>query len=95
MQPPWFGKSEKNLLLLKGWGFNAPVITPARDKVVESVEKRQFRHDHEGRIRATVLAQVAENRDYDDVATIAVKDFAKPKHSVIVFEPDVIMKPGL
>lgn len=82
------GKPEKNLMLLKGWGFTAPVLTPAREKVIENVERREFRHDHDGRIRARVLTQVADNKDYDEVATIAVKAYAEPKHDIIPFEAE-------
>lgn len=86
------GKPEKNLMLLKGWGFTAPVLTPARDKVIENIERREFRHDHEGRIRACALSEVAGNKDYDEVATIAVKRYAEPKRDVIPFE--AVSEPG-
>jgi hypothetical protein len=89
------GKREKNLMRLKGWAFNAPVMTPARERIIAVVEGREFRHDHEGKIRASVLAQVAANSDYDDVATIAVKDGAKPKHSVILFDAPLAPIPGM
>ena len=80
------GKDEKNLLLLKGWGLSAPVITPARSKVLEAIDRREFRNDHEGKIRARTIELVLENRDYDDVATIALKGYAEHKHDVIPFE---------
>jgi hypothetical protein len=82
------GKAEKNLMILKGWGFTAPVLTPAREKVIEAIERREFRHDQEGKIRARVLTEVAHNKDYDDVATIAVKAYAEPKRDVIPFEAE-------
>lgn len=80
------GKTEKNLMLLKGWGYNAPVITPARSKVLETIGRRDFRNDHQGMIRARVVEQANENRDYDDFATIAVKGYSEPKRDVISFE---------
>lgn len=89
------GKPEKNLMSLKKWGFNAPVMTPARNKVVESVETREFRNDRDGSIRAAVLRQVSENTDYDDVATIAVKEFIKPKNVLANFEMHTSLHSGL
>lgn len=86
------GKPEKNLMLLKGWGFTAPVITPARVKVLETIGRREFRNDHEGKIRARAIGQVADNNDYDEVATIAVKGYAGPKRDVIPFE--AVNEPG-
>lgn len=86
------GKPEKNLMLLKGWGFNAPVLTPAREKVVGKIERRGFHNDLDGTVRARALQIVAENKDYDEVATIAIKEYAKPKRDVILFEP--VREPG-
>jgi hypothetical protein len=87
------GKPEKNLMHLKGWGFTAPILTPAREKVLANIERREFRHDREGLIRARALREIAANKDYDDVATIAIKEYAKPKRDVILF--DVSCDPGL
>jgi hypothetical protein len=89
------GKPEKNLMLMKGWAFNAPVLTPAREKVVENIGRREFRHDHEGKIRASVLGQAAANMDYDNVATIAAKAYAEPKRIIALFEPKLTAEPSV